>query len=127
MKPPDRCVQAVFFCLDGVSFRYPDAAGNAPAILGCIKSSQQQLAAGWENFIFFLCPLDGVQLPPSEELDNGVWFAPGDLTVTLDLRRIIWLAQAEEGGQSLPPLLLLCVIELYFRKTFAASRPPARV
>lgn len=27
----------------------------------CIKSGQQHLAAGRENFIFFLCPLDGEQ------------------------------------------------------------------
>ena len=28
----------------------------------CIKSGQQRLAAGRKNFIFFLCPLDGVQI-----------------------------------------------------------------
>ncbi|WP_418612640.1 hypothetical protein [[Ruminococcus] torques] len=30
-------------------------------MLCCIKSGQQHLAAGRENFIFFLCPLDGEQ------------------------------------------------------------------
>ena len=30
-------------------------------MLCCIKIGQQQLAAGRENFIFFLCPLDGEQ------------------------------------------------------------------
>ena len=38
---------------------YPDADGKARTLSRRIKSSQQRLAAGRENFIFFHCPLDG--------------------------------------------------------------------
>ncbi|MEE0401590.1 MAG: hypothetical protein UDN39_06560, partial [Christensenellales bacterium] len=39
----------------------PDADGKAHALPRRIKSGQQRMAAGRENFIFFLCPLDGVR------------------------------------------------------------------
>jgi hypothetical protein len=39
-------------------------------VLCCIKSGQQHLAAGRENFIFFLCPLDGEQFIMAFLLDD---------------------------------------------------------
>ena len=41
---------ALFGCLD--------AKGKAPAIFGCIKSSQQRMAAGWKSFNFSHYPFD---------------------------------------------------------------------
>ncbi|MGN1025371.1 MAG: hypothetical protein ACI4P4_03080, partial [Faecousia sp.] len=43
-----------------------DANGKAPAISGRIKSGQQRMAVGRENFIFFHCPLDGERFKADE-------------------------------------------------------------
>jgi len=68
----------------------------------CIKSGQQHLAAGRENFIFFLCPLDGEQFTSGHVpafCQDPVW----------DRRRCSTSAYTMRTSASVNPAMLMAV------------------